>query len=510
MNIIPMKPKSVRESTHALPDHRSGRVIAVTSGKGGVGKTNVTSNLAVALARQGHRVCVFDADTSLANVNLIMGVTPRHTVEQLLNGERSIEEILLEGPEGVMIVPAASGIAELAVLDEASRTRLIDALRTLESSFDYLLIDTAAGIGESVLAFVKSAQYTILVISTEPTSLTDAFALLRVLKRQAHERPAYVLVNMALNYANSMEVYKRFEGAVRKYLGVKVHYLGYVTDDKALKSSISQQRPVLLNDPDALASRCFTTLAAVLGKQFAAPAAPHAFTHWWSELADASASGAVDGAEATSGIETAPPEAGPLPEAPQAAATEPAAASASRIDARVDPESDPGIDVEIHPEIDTGTNDAPFPPQRPVSPAPAPVDTLDALAGRVRTVLSVEELDAGQAAAFLEPLLELCVTRFHRLPMSTERLVRLLGNAELREEEIRTLTAALEGQFEYRFGSPLHPPRANAEADRECQEQLLNEYRNIVARLSAQEAELEQALQRLHEALDQTLVDEQD
>ena len=116
-----------------------------------------------------------------------------------------------------------------AALDAFNKAALavpeIEQCHMIASSFDYLLIDTAAGIGESVLAFIRSAQYTILVISTEPTSLTDAFALLRVLKRQAHERPAYVLVNMALNYANSMEVYKRFEGAVRKYLGLKVHYL---------------------------------------------------------------------------------------------------------------------------------------------------------------------------------------------------------------------------------------------------------------------------------------------
>lgn len=520
MNIIPMKPKSVRESTHALADQRSGRVIAVTSGKGGVGKTNVTSNLAVALARQGHRVCVFDADTSLANVNLIMGVTPRHTIEQLLNGERSLEEILIEGPEGVMIVPAASGIAELAVLDEASRTRLIDALRTLESNFDYLLIDTAAGIGESVLAFVKSAQYTILVISTEPTSLTDAFALLRVLKRQAHERPAYVLVNMALNYANSMEVYKRFEGAVRKYLGVKVHYLGYVTDDKALKSSISQQRPVLLNDPDALASRCFTTLAAVLGKQFAAPAVPHAFTHWWSELADTSTPMAVDAAATGTAPAASPaavPEAGSASDAPRTDATGATAAPTSPIDAGINAGIDSGIDSETDSSgdqvtdtaIDTGTASAPFPPQEAARSAPETIDTLGALAARARTLLGAEELDAGQAADFLEPLLELCVSRFRRLPVSTERLVRLLGNAELREEEIRMLAESLEGQFEYRFGSALHPARANAEIDRDRHEQLLQEYRDIVARLSTRETELEQALQRLHEALDQTLDDEQ-
>jgi len=489
MNIIPIKPTSDRESDHAIATGPSGRVIAITSGKGGVGKTNVTSNLAVALTRQGQRVCVFDADTSLANVNIVMGVTPRYTVEHLLNGERSVEEILLEGPEGVMIVPAASGIAELAVLDEASRARLITALRTLESSFDYLLIDTAAGIGESVLAFVKSAQYTILVISTEPTSLTDAFALLRVLKRQAHERPAYILVNMALNYANSMEVYKRFEGAVRKYLGLKVHYLGYITDDKALKNAITRQRPVLLNDPDALASRCFTTLAAVLSKQFAAPATPLAFTSWWSELADRS----------------------PAP-APPSDARAPSDAGQDRA----------GMTSEPAPTADAGT-EAPA-TMRPGDPAPnggsgaglpqpaatePPADTLDDLAGRARALFCTGDLAPEQAGHFIEPLLELYVARFHRFPLALERLTHLLAGAEPGEEEISSMTKSLEEYFEKRFGSPLHPECLAAAAERQHREQILEEYRSVVARLTAQEAELQRALQKLYDTLDRELADDE-
>lgn len=286
MNIFPIKPTGPARSSPRQPaDTQYPKVIAITSGKGGVGKTNVTSNLAIALAKNGNRVCIFDADTSLANINVVMGLNVEYTVEHLLAGERTVDEILVEGPEGVMIIPAASGIAECANLDQEQRGRLIAALVSLEDRFDYILIDTAAGIGESVLSFIQSAQYAIVVISTEPTSLTDAFALLRVLKRRSYEHPAYVLVNMAINYANSMEVFKRFEAAVKKYLNMKVQYLGYITEDKAIRTSVSAQRPVLLQHPEAVASRCFTTLATVLSKQFAGNSPPHSFSAYWSELA---------------------------------------------------------------------------------------------------------------------------------------------------------------------------------------------------------------------------------
>lgn len=305
MNIFPIKPPGPARSSPRQPaDTRTPKVIAITSGKGGVGKTNVTSNLAIALAKNGNRVCIFDADTSLANINVVMGLNVEYTVEHLLAGERTVDEILAEGPEGVMIIPAASGIAECANLDQEQRRRLIAALESLEDRFDYILIDTAAGIGESVLSFVQSAQYAIVVISTEPTSLTDAFALLRVLKRRSYEHPAYVLVNMAINYANSMEVFKRFEAAVRKYLNMKVHYLGYITEDKAIRTSVSAQRPVLLQHPEALASRCFTTLATVLSKQLAGSSRPHSFSAYWNDLA----AGPASPAAGPSGPESSVPE----------------------------------------------------------------------------------------------------------------------------------------------------------------------------------------------------------
>ena len=259
------------------------RVIAITSGKGGVGKTNITSNLGIELAARGARVCIFDADTSLANINVLMGLSPQHTIGDLLCGDKSIDDIIIDGPKGLKIVPAASGIAECADLSEAQQQTLISALVELEKRFDYILIDTAAGIGDNVLSFIKSAQFAIVVISPEPTSLTDAFALIRVLKRQRYDRPIYILVNMVMNYTNSMDVFNRFEAATQKYLHVKVHYLGYIPDDANIRESVASQTPVTLRSPDSLASRCFGTLAEVLGKQLQNDSTPCGFSHFWKQ-----------------------------------------------------------------------------------------------------------------------------------------------------------------------------------------------------------------------------------
>jgi len=257
--------------------------IAITSGKGGVGKTNITTNLGIALAKGGHKVCIFDADTSLANINILLGLTPEFTLEQFFNGDKSIEDILLTGPEGVKIIPAASGIAEFAELQEDKQTRIVEALRTLEKQFDYILIDTAAGIGENVINFLQSAQYAVVVISPEPTSLTDAFSLVKVLQRRQYDKPIYTLVNMAKNYKHSMDVFKRFSQAVNKYVHLKVRYLGYIPMDQAMRSAVAMQSPVVISEPRSPAARCVTLLTQILIKHFKADEKPESsISSFWN------------------------------------------------------------------------------------------------------------------------------------------------------------------------------------------------------------------------------------
>lgn len=243
-------------------------IIAISSGKGGVGKTSIATNLAIALAQSKARTCIFDADTNLANINILLNLNPQYTIQHVIDGEKSIHDILLEGPDGIKIVPAASGIAAIADLTASQQEHLIRGIEQIENKFDYIILDTAAGTGSDVVNFIRSSHELILIITTEPTSLTDAFALLRVLKQKKIQVAPFILVNMALNYADSMEVYKRFDGAVKKYLNMTSRYLGYIIKDSHLPDSVKRQQAIITTHPHALSSRCFRTLAQVIRKQF--------------------------------------------------------------------------------------------------------------------------------------------------------------------------------------------------------------------------------------------------
>lgn len=281
-------PNSPAESEQDRHEHaKTAMAIAITSGKGGVGKTNITTNLGIALAKNGHNVCIFDADTSLANINILLGLTPEFTLEQFLKGEKDIEDILLTGPEGVKIIPSASGIAELSDLQDEQQSRIVDGLRVLEQQFDYILIDTAAGISENVIRFLQSAQYAVVVISPEPTSLTDAFSLIKVLQRRNYDKPIYTLVNMAKNYKHSMDVFKRFSHAVNKYVHLKIRYLGYIPMDKAMRNAVAMQSPVIISEPRSPAARCITLLTQILLKHFKADDDPEnrISTFWDNQIA---------------------------------------------------------------------------------------------------------------------------------------------------------------------------------------------------------------------------------
>ena len=249
-------PPLQKSSATADANAAKARVIALSSGKGGVGKSTLSVNLCVALAQQGQRVCLFDADTNLANVNILMGLSPRFTLQEFLNGERSIDEILIEGPAGVSIVPAASGIAEFIHLSDTQQKNLLAALQELEQRFDYLIIDTAAGIHDQVIQFLLAAPYTILVITPDPTSLTDAFSLLKVLKRYFFDHQVHVIVNMVSGLPAAHDVYKRFTLAAAKFLQLEIRYLGYVLTDQQLGESVRRQQPLQLYRPAAIASRC--------------------------------------------------------------------------------------------------------------------------------------------------------------------------------------------------------------------------------------------------------------
>lgn len=242
------------------------KVIAVTSGKGGVGKTNISVNLSVALSSRRRQVCLFDADTNQANVNVLLGLRPALTLEHLLRGEHEIDEILVKAPGNISIVPAASGIADGTDLDEAQRGRLAAALGSLERDYDYLVVDTAAGSGRDVIFFLRAAALILLVITPEPTSLTNAFSLIRVMRREGITTPIQVIVNQVADIHEFRAVYRRFQGAVQKYLHTQVEALGHIVADDTIGSAVRAQRPVIFMRYDAPASLCFYSLAQQLDR----------------------------------------------------------------------------------------------------------------------------------------------------------------------------------------------------------------------------------------------------
>lgn len=271
-------------------------VIAVTSGKGGVGKTNIAVNLGVALAARGDRVCLFDADTGLGNANILLGMAPQHTVEHLLGGERSLADVLQVTPWDFTILPGASGVARCADLGVAARRQLVAALDSLEHSFDHLLVDTAAGASRGVLDFVEAAQFKVVVITPEPTSLTDAFSLLKLMRARGTQPGFYVVVNRAADYASSRRVYGRFRGAVQKYLQMDAHYLGYVAPDPAVEEAVRRQVPVLVYAPASPAGRCLDTLGEIVHTQFVSRSDRGSFSGYWRRAADGTPALATPGA----------------------------------------------------------------------------------------------------------------------------------------------------------------------------------------------------------------------
>lgn len=262
-------------------DKHRAHVMVFTSGKGGVGKTCVTTNVATAMAQKGARVCIFDADTGLANINILLGLRPEYTLEHVLNGEKTIRDIVIKTRQGVAVVPGATGIAEFADLNADNLKRLSVALTELEADYDYFLIDTAAGVADSVMQFIESAPNTFLLITPEPTSLTDGFSLLKLLNNRSYPGSIRVVVNMVDDYPHATETYRRFSAAVDKYLDLKVDYGGFVARDENVVQSIVKQTPVVDLIGNSPASRCLSALADNMLKHIGGSEAELGLAGYW-------------------------------------------------------------------------------------------------------------------------------------------------------------------------------------------------------------------------------------
>jgi flagellar biosynthesis protein FlhG len=237
------------------------RVVAITSGKGGVGKTNIAANLTYLFALEGKRTLLLDADAGLANVDVILGITPQYNLCHVLKGEKRIEETIVSGPGGMMILPAASGMHEMADLSRGHKLTLLEILNGFEEQLDIMVIDTAAGIAGNVMYFNMCADEIIVVVSPEPTSLTDAYALIKVLyQRQAIQR-FMILVNMVRDRGEAKAVHRRLSNAVDHFLNITIDYLGYIPFDENVHRSIKEQCLIVERFPTSPASRHITGIA---------------------------------------------------------------------------------------------------------------------------------------------------------------------------------------------------------------------------------------------------------
>jgi flagellar biosynthesis protein FlhG len=239
------------------------RIITITSGKGGVGKTSISLNLSLALATEGFKVCLFDADLGLANVNILTGLYPQKDLESVISGRAPLTGILIRDYQGIDIIPGASGVERLAGLTRAETGILIRSFLDLEA-YDFFIFDTSAGISPQVLAFCMASHEIILVVTTEPTSLTDAYSMLKVLSKHGYDSPVKVIVNQAAAGKAAQKAYARLKQTVTRFLPARIEPLGIVASDKNVRASVIAQTPFFLLFPDTVASRCVAAIAEKL------------------------------------------------------------------------------------------------------------------------------------------------------------------------------------------------------------------------------------------------------
>lgn len=229
------------------------RIITISSGKGGVGKTNFTVNLGISLSKMGKKVVVIDADLGLSNVDVVLGLIPKFSLNNVLSGEKNIEEIVVDAPGGIRIVSGGSGIMNLVDLEKYQLENLVSNLDSIASDSDYILIDTGAGLSNSVMSFIEASNELVMVITPDPTSITDAYAVVKNIHRD--DRSVKVVINRVDSNKEGFEVYHKINSATKKFLNFEVESLGFIYEDLSVKKAVRNQRPFILENPNSLASK---------------------------------------------------------------------------------------------------------------------------------------------------------------------------------------------------------------------------------------------------------------
>ena len=246
----------LREKVEMLKEQApSSRVIAVTSGKGGVGKTSISVNLALQLREQGKKVVILDADFGLANVEIMLGIRPQYNLADLIYRNMSIEEIITDGPMGIGFISGGSGVQDLVNLDKDKLKKLIAKLVKLDSLYDVVIIDTGAGISDSVIEFVLSSPEVLLVVTPEPTSITDAYSLLKAVNRKKdfnrEQKSIKVITNRVEHADEGKEIFEKISIVVSKFLNINLEYLGYIPLDKIIGDAVIEQKPISISAPNS-------------------------------------------------------------------------------------------------------------------------------------------------------------------------------------------------------------------------------------------------------------------
>lgn len=380
--------------------------MAITSGKGGVGKTSVATNLAIALSRQHHRVCLLDADMGLANVNILLGIQPQVTLDDVIAGNASFADLIVHGPEGLDILPAAASLERMAVQSPSSEAALARALRDLEYRYDYLLVDTPAGIGNTTKAFVHPCDHAALIITPEPTSLTDAFTLLRALLREHYHGEVSVIVNMIPPGQDGQRLFERFRAAAEHHLHVELDYLGAVPMDRSVTRAVLNQSPLLLSAPESAAAMAIEDLGRRLTQRIGPTTGSHRFSHYWAATAEQ------------------PAEAPDTPERRSPPAPEPAVGA---------------------PEVVTTPEDM-------REPGPAPRLSLDELGDEAERMLADPDLPESEARRFFGRLERVFTARYKRRAGDIKTLLyESLLHDQLSYEQMREIRDILVETFARRF-----------------------------------------------------------
>lgn len=240
------------------------KVIAVTGGKGGVGKTNVSVNLGIALAEMRRRVVLMDADLGLANVDLLLGLKAQFTLADVLSGKRTLEQIMLNGPSGLKVIPASSGVQKMAALTPAEHAGIIHAFSDLGDQMDVLIIDTAAGISDTVVSFVRASQEAVIVVCDEPSSITDAYALMKVLNKEHGVMRFRVVANMTRTLQEGQKLFLKLNAVCERFLDASIHYVGSIPFDENVRKAVQARRALLEFAPRCKASQAIYAIAQKL------------------------------------------------------------------------------------------------------------------------------------------------------------------------------------------------------------------------------------------------------